>query len=574
MDEKSDSHFENKAVESEQLRRVNQQLEAAHQQLKAEEQQLIAASRKLKAANKQLQESEERYRSLIENIPSVSWKSDQDGNTIFISPNIEGVYGYAPDEIYNKGDELWFARVHPNDREKVKMAFDGLFTKGEKYDVEYRIQRRDGNWIWLHDVAGNISEKDDILYAYGAFSDITERKKAEEALRRSEENYRELANSITDVFFAMDENLKYSYWNKASEKLTGIKVKDAIGKSIFEVFPDNEDTKRAIAVYQKVLKTQRSTSFVNEYRLGDKNFVFGIHAYPTKRGISVFVRDITDRRRAEQALQKAHDELEKRVKERTAELLKANKQLESEIAERKRKEEMLHESEKLAAVGRLAARIAHEINNPLAGIKNSFLLIKDSIPDNHSYYKYVDLIEKEIVRVSDIVRQMYDLYGPVQALESDFRLCEAIVDVVALLKVASEEHKVNINIDIDDGIVVRLPDGLLRQVLFNIIQNAIEASHSHSIVKVTAGICEDVLSMKVIDSGVGIAEDIREKIFEPFFTSKRDDAERSLGLGLSVCKNIVDAIGGEVIVQSRVGKGTTFTINIPLKNKNAESENG
>jgi len=133
--------------------------------------------------------------------------------------------------------------------------------------------------------------------------DITEQKQIEQHLKESEQNYRELADSITDIFFAMDKNLRYTYWNRASEQLLSISAKDAIGKSIFEIFPDNEATRKAVKVYLEVLKTQQSQSFVNEYQLGGNPFSFEITAYPSKEGLSVFVKDITERKRVEELLQ-------------------------------------------------------------------------------------------------------------------------------------------------------------------------------------------------------------------------------------------------------------------------------
>ena len=96
-----------------------------------------------------------KYRLLIENIPDVVWTDDQKGNTTFISPNIERIYGYTPEEIYKDkaGTLLWFDRIHPDDVGKVKEAFDSLFKLNKVFDIEYRIKRKDGKWIWLHDRA-------------------------------------------------------------------------------------------------------------------------------------------------------------------------------------------------------------------------------------------------------------------------------------------------------------------------------------------------------------------------------------------------------------------------------------
>lgn len=108
-------------------------------------------------AEKALRESEERFRLLIENIPSVAWVTDQNGGTSYISPNIESVYGFTTDQILSGGEALWFDRIHPQDRDRVIRAFQGLFSDRAVFDVEYRILHKDGHWIWLHDRA-NIVE--------------------------------------------------------------------------------------------------------------------------------------------------------------------------------------------------------------------------------------------------------------------------------------------------------------------------------------------------------------------------------------------------------------------------------
>jgi len=135
-----------------------------------------------------LHESEEKFRSLVTNIPDVTWTTDYKGSTTFISPNVEKVYGYNPDEIYKEGERLWFGRIHPDDVEKVKEAYKALFEKGIRFDIEYRIKRKDGEWIWLHDRSIVTYEKDGVMYADGIFSDITRSRQREEELNKYREN--------------------------------------------------------------------------------------------------------------------------------------------------------------------------------------------------------------------------------------------------------------------------------------------------------------------------------------------------------------------------------------------------
>ncbi|MHA2366033.1 MAG: response regulator, partial [Candidatus Hodarchaeales archaeon] len=120
-----------------------------------------------KQAEKALQESEIKYQSLVENIPAVTWKTDTEGKTPFISSNVEKIYGFTPEEIYDAGDELWFGRIHPEDIDHVKERFDNLFSKKETFDIEYRIKRKDNRWIWLHDKAITVQEEDNRFFAYG-----------------------------------------------------------------------------------------------------------------------------------------------------------------------------------------------------------------------------------------------------------------------------------------------------------------------------------------------------------------------------------------------------------------------
>jgi PAS domain S-box-containing protein len=155
----------------------------------------ITAHRKAADA---LLESETKYRTLITNIPDVVWTSDSEGNSTFISPKVERIYGYTPQEICQRRHELWLARVHPDDLQRVEKAYRALLNRNQPFDVEYRIKRKDGQWIWLHDRSIATYEKDGVKYADGIFSDITVRKVVEMSLKESQTNLT-LAQQIAHV---------------------------------------------------------------------------------------------------------------------------------------------------------------------------------------------------------------------------------------------------------------------------------------------------------------------------------------------------------------------------------------
>jgi two-component system, sensor histidine kinase and response regulator len=152
-------------------------------------------------AHEKLRQSEEKFRSLVANIPDVTWSCSVDGRTLYISPNVERVFGFSSEEICKEGAEPWFGRIHPGDSDRILKAFQQLFADDRPFDVECRIRRKNGEWIWIHDRAYRTYERDGVRYADGVFSNITERKRAEEALRNSEKRYRLLfQRNLAGVF--------------------------------------------------------------------------------------------------------------------------------------------------------------------------------------------------------------------------------------------------------------------------------------------------------------------------------------------------------------------------------------
>ncbi|MCJ7509480.1 MAG: PAS domain S-box protein [Dehalococcoidia bacterium] len=228
--------------------------------------------------------------------------ADPEGSLTYVNPSLLKMWGYDHDsEMLGKHvAEFWQAK------EKAREVGRALRDRGS-WVGELVAVKKDGSTFDAQLSATTVTDPAGRLTCImGSFVDITERRRAVQALRESEEGHRELSDSITDVFFAMDRDSRYTYWNKASEKLTGISAGDAIGKSLYELFPEVKGTK-ADTLYQEVLRTREPRSFVNEYQIKGKNFSFEISAYPSKTGLSVFVKDITERKRAEEALRESEE---------------------------------------------------------------------------------------------------------------------------------------------------------------------------------------------------------------------------------------------------------------------------
>ncbi|HEU65553.1 MAG TPA: PAS domain S-box protein, partial [Chloroflexi bacterium] len=245
---------------------------------------------------------EELIKILGEQVP-VGVCITQDERICYCNSTFPIAIGYTTDELIGK-DSLEL--IVPEDREMVRENTTKML-KGELLSpYQFRVIHKDGSIRWVMGVVRPI-QYHGRRAVLGNYMEITERKQMEEALRESEERYKELANSITDVFFAMDEHLRYTYWNKASEILTGIRAEDALGKSLPEIFTDTTWRKRAEKVYRKVLRTQQPQTFVNDTNLDGRHYTFEISAYPSRSGISVFVRDITESKQAEEALRQSEE---------------------------------------------------------------------------------------------------------------------------------------------------------------------------------------------------------------------------------------------------------------------------
>ncbi|MDH4269177.1 MAG: PAS domain S-box protein [Dehalococcoidia bacterium] len=255
-------------------------------------------------------DDDELFKTLSEELP-VGVCIMQDGRFCYVNSTFPIAIGYTVDELVGK-DSLEI--VVPEDREMMKENTMKMLKEELRSPYQFRVTCKDGSIVWVMATVKSIQYHGKRA-TLGNYMEITERKLMEETLKENEERYRELADSITDVFFAMDERLRYTYWNRASEILTGIRANDAIGKSLPEIFPDRPWRRRMEKAYRNVLRTQQPRTFVNDYDIDGRHYVFEISAYPSRGGISVFVKDITEHKQAEDALREAEEEKSALLKE-------------------------------------------------------------------------------------------------------------------------------------------------------------------------------------------------------------------------------------------------------------------
>ncbi len=271
-----------------------------------------------KIAEDALQQSEEKYRSLIANIPDVTWTADSHGHTTFISPNVEKVFGFSAEEICREGETLWLGRIHPDDRARVRDTYHSLFTGDGAFDVEYRVQRKDGVWIWIQDRAVATYEKDGARSADGVFSDITDRKRAEEGHLILSNHIRLLLQSTGEGIYGLDLEGLCTFINKSGLEMIGYRPNEVVGENMHELIHHsrNDGSPYPIAecqvynafhqgqhcrVNSEVLWRRDGTSFAVEY--SSHPIIEG----GVIKGAVVTFSNITERKLAEEALRESEE---------------------------------------------------------------------------------------------------------------------------------------------------------------------------------------------------------------------------------------------------------------------------
>lgn len=275
------------------------------------------------------------------------------------------------------------------------------------------------------------------------------------------------------------------------------------------------------------------------------------------------IRYALERQRAQEALRQAYDELERRVQERTAELVHTNEALRAEIAERQRAEEKLHLSQRLAAMGTAAARLAHEIANPLNGISTTVQILerylcKQQLHVDETLTATVHDLKNEIGRLQSLLHEWRALARPQQLDLQPLSLATLAAEV---LRVQAPHYEARA-IYVEQAVPAELPLAMadrekVAQVLLNLCKNAVEAMPQGGVLSLRGFNVGNQVSITISDTGIGIPDGL--DIFEPFTTTKASGT----GLGLAIVQQIVAAHGGTLGYTSTPGQGTTFTLTLP-----------
>jgi PAS domain S-box-containing protein len=486
-------------------------------------------------ARKAIAESEERLRLAQSAARIGTWEWNAVNDLWSLSPELHEMFATnAADPAHAK---IWAERVHPEDWEQVQRLMNDGYRQGEM-ELEYRYQGPELGTRWFY-CKGRRSEGETRML--GVVQDVTERKMADEAIRKNQERLQTalmasqrlaaIVDSSDDAIVSKDLTGIVTSWNACAERTFGYTAEEMIGKSIINIIPPelHEDERRILAT---IARGERIEHFetVRMKKNGERIDV-SLTISPVKDeqgnviGAAKIARDITQRKKTERALQL---------------------------------------TEKLASVGRLAATVAHELNNPLEAVTNFIFLAQTTEDLPPTAKEYLTLADRELERVSHIAQQTLGFYRDTSALTGvDMRA--SIDDVLRVFQSKLRYKSLQIELDIQPGLKVEAHHGEIRQVFSNLISNAIDASQKGGVIKIHGKTVvkngDPCAQITFADSGCGIPEPLRPSIFNPFFTTKSDVGT---GLGLWVSKSLVEKHGGHIAFRTAVGKGTVFCVQFPL----------
>ena len=418
--------------------------------------------------------------------------------------------------------------IHPEDRASTEAILEEARTT-RRVQAEYRVVHPNGTVRRLRSMGSLLHEPQDLpVRIAGVIADITDRNRTDELRNR----LAAIVDSSDDAIISKDLDGIVTSWNAGATHLFGWRPEEMIGRSILTIIPPELQSEEPV-----ILSSIRSGKKIDHHE------TVRVHKDGTRLRVSLTISPVRDS---------------------SGRIVGASK-IARDIGEQLRMQEAMIQSEKLAATGRMAAAIAHEINNPLEAVTNlAYLLSTDpSLGDRARHYS--ELLLEEISRISNVAKQSLGFFRDSQK-PGPFDVCDLLDTVVGLYRPILDAKGITLTRDFDGSCRVHGSAAEIRQVFANLIRNAIEATDAGGIIRLRVrSTPSDIRRILVADNGRGISPRTRSRLFQPFVTSKGNSGN---GLGLWVSQGIIRKHGGQIKVRTcdvPGRSGTVFAILLPAE---------
>ena len=486
---------------------------------------------KRKQAEEALKASEEFRSSLLKNSPIPMLVINPDTSIKYVNPALEELTGFSAAEVIGgKAPYPWWTE---ETLEKISGDLAEAMVKGA-VRLEELFKKKNGEQFWVEITSTPVRKDGEFKYYLANWVDITERKQAEESLRESELKYKTLVEATSDITWEVDDEGWFTFVSPKIKDVLGYEVNEVVGrKRTLDLVAEGEAPKW-LGRFKKI-NAKRAPFFGFEVTHLHKN---GTPVVFEMSGIPLF--------------DSAGD-------------FKGYVGTNKDVTGRKQMQEQLAIADRLASVGELAAGIAHELNNPLTGVIGfSQLMLEKEMPGDIK--EDMEVVYGEAQRASQVVGNLLTFARKHAVVKQMLNINSVIAKVLELRAYEQRVENISVEARFDPTLPEIMADYFqLQQVFLNIIINAeyfMKKAHQKGKLTITTEKVNSKVRASFADDGPGIDKEILGHLFDPFFTTK--EVGEGTGLGLSICHGIVAEHGGRIYVESKLGKGTTFIVELPI----------
>jgi PAS domain S-box-containing protein len=502
-----------------------------------------------KQAEHKKKETEQRYHAMFNQSPlGILIVDPQTMGFVEFNDVAHQQLGYTREEFEKLTVPDIEARESP---EEVRSHMDAMLkVMGEEFETEQQTKDCSIRNILVSTRTIMVRDK---KFLHCIFHDITEIRNVQKSLVESEAQYRQLVEVAQEGVWVFDADYVTKFVNPRMAQMFGYVQSELVGKKIFDFI--DEETLRMFQDYMKEHKEGIVGNFEYEFSKKDGTRVFtSISASQITDdngnyiGTMALLADITTRKDMEKKLEKYSKHLESLVEKKTNQLAEAQAQI--------------IKSERLAAIGELAGMIGHDLRNPLSGIKNAAYYLRKRDIENLSPQskEMIEIIDKCVGHSNKIINDLLDYSREIRLDREKTTIDDLVSEALSMVRIP---EKVNVEKKFEKKAELVVDLDKLERVFVNLVKNAIDAMPDGGTILIAGKETNGHLELAFTDTGIGIPDDVMPKIFSPLFTTKA----QGMGFGLAICKRVVEAHGGTINCQTVKGKGTTFTVTLPLDSK-------